>query len=174
MQDNALDKFLDFSVSSESTEAPSECLFNLQNALEMTIYNARTYLQTHTFDMAEQGDESMAATVKFAVARLEWLLDEARQEISGLFTKEEFNMLLNCFQGEFLTPDDCQRMASSLCDELGIELDRYRESGLAELIDKLLALTVPQRAALADALEVAWHSGRPFDDAMTDMGIELR
>lgn len=174
MQINTLEKFLDWPETTDMSEAPSDCLFNLQNALERTMCNAQTYLHTHTFERLERNEEAMGATVKFAVARLEWLLDVARQEISGMFNKEEFNLLLNCYQGEFLSPQECARMASTLCNDLGIELDCYRQSGIADFIDKLRTLTVLQRAALADALEVAWHSGRPVDEALGDMGIELR
>lgn len=174
MQSNSLENFLDWPEAVADVEAPSPCLSSMQEALETTLPHAQTYLQAHTFADLERNEEAMAATVKLAVVRLEWLLDDARQGISGMFSQEEFTLLLNCFQGKFLTPDDCQRLASSVCDDLGIELDSYRESGIAEFVDKLRTLTAPQRAALADALEVAWHSGRPVAEALADLGIELR
>lgn len=65
-------------------------------------------------------------------------------------------------------------MASTLCEDLGIEIERYRESSIADLVDKLRALTVPQCMALADALEAGWHAGLPVNQVLADMGIELR
>lgn len=173
MQSNTLEKFLDWPAPTVMSAAPSHCLLNLQDALHRTMHDAQTYLHTHTFERLERNEEAMAATAKFAIARLEWLLDDARQQISGMFSEGEFYVLLSCFQGEFLTPHECQRMAASLCDEFGVELDDYHGSGIAGLVDKLRALTVSQRVALADALEVAWHSER-VTEVLPEMGIELQ
>lgn len=174
MQNDTLEKFLDWPVPSELSDGPSECLFNLQEAVERATHHAQTYLFAHSFDQLERTEEAMGATVKLAVARLEWLLDDARQQISGMFSQDEILLLLNCYQGEFLTPDECQRMASTLCHGLGIELEHYRESCISDLVDKLRTLTIPQRMALADALEVSWHSGQPVKQTLADMAIELR
>lgn len=174
MQNTTLEKFLDWPETPEFPDAPSDCLLRLQEAVERTTHHAQTYLLAHTFAELETSDVAMGATVKLAVARLEFLLDDARQQISGMFSQDEIDLLLNCYQGEFLTPDDCQRMASTLCEDLGIELERYRESSIADLVDKLRVLTVPQRMALADALEAGWHAGRPVNSVLADMGMELR
>ena len=174
MQNTTLEKFLDWPEAPDLPDAPSNCLFSLQEAVERTTHHAQTYLLAHSFDKLESSDVAMGATVKLAVARLEVLLDDARQQISGMFSEDEIDLLLNCYQGEFLTPDACQRMASALCEDLGIELERYRESSIADLVDKLRTLTVPQRTALADALEAGWHSGQPVKSVLADMGIELR
>lgn len=174
MQNTTLEKFLDWSETPELPDAPSDCLLSLQEAVERTTHYAQTYLLAHSFAELEPSEVAMGATVQLAVARLEFLLDDARQQISGKFSQDDIDLLLNCYQGEFLTPDTCQHMASTLCEDLGIEIERYRESSIADLVDKLRALTVPQCMALADALEAGWHAGLPVNQVLADMGIELR
>lgn len=137
-------------------------------------FHFRPYLETRAFPRMKSSDESAAATVQIAVARLDALLDQGRQQISELFTEDEFIMLLNCHQGQFLTPYECRRMASTLCDELGIEIDEYHVSPLRDFIDRLRGLTPLQSMALADALEVAWHTGPPAFERLAEMDLRFR
>jgi hypothetical protein len=94
-----------------------------------------------------------------------------------MFTEREFMLLLNCFQGDIFCPDQISRMACELCDDLGVDVDSYKTSGIAALIGKIQDLSAAQRVALADALEQAWHSGamrnRTPREILGELGIEL-
>lgn len=68
--------------------------------------------------------------------------------------------------------------ASGLCDDLGIEIDDYRASAIAPLIEKLQDLNAVQRMTLADALEQTWHRGMKVEqkqprDFLASIGIAL-
>ncbi len=112
-----------------------------------------------------------------ASARLEWILAEGRAEIGGKFSEEQIRDLLDCFQGEIFSPEQFDRIASSLCDDRGIELDEYEVNPLAPFIDELRALSSVQRIALADALEQTWHrgfpSGKTIAEFLSELGIAL-
>ena len=84
MQNTTLEKFLDWPKTPELPDAPSDCLLSLQEAVERTTHHAQTYLLAHSFAELETSDVAMGATVKLAVARLEYLLDDARQQIGLL------------------------------------------------------------------------------------------
>jgi hypothetical protein len=120
---------------------------------------ALPYFKARLVGSPDAKQAAMLGTLKHAVTRLEWILNEAREEIAELFTNEEFILMLNCFQGEFMDPRAFQRLPSTVCDDLGIEINEYEVSPLADFIERMRNLNTSQRAALADALEVAWHSG---------------
>jgi len=133
------------------------------------------YLQTHA-------DNSMGLSrdqaAYMAAARLNWLLVSTRTTVSGIFTSEDFSMLLNCFQGEMFFPHHIDTIAEALCDDQGIERDEVDGSHIAPLVQKLLALTPSQRLALADVLEQTWYVGlkqQPVVPAafLKSLGIEL-
>lgn len=112
-----------------------------------------------------------------ASARLEYVLEDARRELAGLFSEADIELLLNCYQGEVFFPDQFRSLASDLLDDLGFELEAYHEQPVAPLIDKLRALTPVQRVALADALEQTWYRGLPCGtrvrEFLANLGIEL-
>jgi hypothetical protein len=135
---------------------------------------ALPYFKARLVGSPDAKQAAMLGTLKHAVGRLEWILNGAREEISGLFTKEEFILMLNCFQGEVMNPRICQRLASTVCDDLGIEIDEYEVSPLADFIDRLRNLNTSQRAALADALEITWHSGSEGFKLLEDMNLTFK
>lgn len=94
-----------------------------------------------------------------AAARMGWLLEQTRPSLSGLFSEGDAVALMDCYQGDMFFPDQFDRIASDLCDHLGVELDGYATSSIGPLVDKLQGLSAVQRVALADALEQAWHRG---------------
>lgn len=132
------------------------------------------YLQAHA-------DNSMGLSrdqaAYMAAARLNWLLVSTRATVSGIFTSEDFSMLLNCFQGEMFFPHQIDTIAEALCDDQGIEVDEVDGSHIAPLVQKLLALAPAQRLALADVLEQTWYAGLKQQVApaafLKSMGIEL-
>lgn len=94
-----------------------------------------------------------------AASRLDWLLQESRTKLSNIFNESDIYTLLDCYQGNMFSPCQINRIASDLCDHLGIELEEYEVSNIAPLIEKLLNLSILQRVALADALELTWYRG---------------
>ncbi len=117
------------------------------------------------------------ATASMAVARLDWLLQCTRPKLSGLLSRSDVEALMNCFQGDLFSPAQTMSMTGELCSDLGIEALDWRQSSVAPLASKLLALDAILSMTLADALEQAWHRGiseRKTPDAVfAELGIEL-
>lgn len=143
-------------------------------AMSYSSDNMHQYLDQHV-NAALAMDSGRAALM--ATGRLGWLLQRIRPSLSALFTEAEFALLLNCFRGDLFFPAQLHCIASDLCDDLGIELDRDRTSDIAALVDKVKALTDAQRLTLADVLEQAWHRGvqcnRAPKEVLRELGIEL-
>lgn len=135
---------------------------------------ATSYLNGHTI-----GNKGLAAdgAAYMGVARLGWLLETSRSSLDGKFTEADIVLCLNCFQGDLLSPDHIGALASTLCHDLGIELDDYGTTQVAPLIDNLRALSRVQKVAFADALEQMWHRGFPagkdISEFYADLGIVL-
>ncbi|MDN2702041.1 hypothetical protein O0881_08550 [Janthinobacterium sp. SUN100] len=146
--------------------------FGRQQSWNASTKNMASYLCEHANNGAGLNSEEVAL---FATGRLDWLLRKTRPTLSGLFSERDIIVLLNCFQGDLLPPDQVSRFASNLCHELGIELDEYESSGVGPLINKLLELTSVQQVALADVLEQLWHRGMSGDmgEFLASMDIDL-
>ena len=138
-----------------STDFEDSFLWSPQAIASSACFSS-SYIQQHT---VESGELTPDAVTLLAVARLEWLLQATRRELSGLFTEDEVCALMDCFQADFFFPDMFNCLGSYLCNHLGIELDELETSRVARLVSKLRELTPSQRATLADALEQAWHRG---------------
>ena len=113
-----------------------------------------------------------------AVGRLEWLLRETRHSLSGRLSEQEVGTLLDCFQGQIYSPGEFGCITSDLCDHLGVELQDYRTSSIAKLVETLLDLTAVQRLTLVDALEQTWHRGMDQEglspkEFLATLGIDL-
>ena len=157
----------------EKFPAISECLpFQVQQAWDSSASYMARYIQKRADNSAGLNSEAVAL---FATGRLDWLLEKTRPTLSGLFSEQDIIVLMNCFQGDMLPPNQVGRIASNLCHELGIEVDEYESSNVAPLINKLLALTSVQQVALADALEQLWHRGMSGDmgEFLASMDINL-
>ena len=145
-----------------------------QQALAFSVDLNLAYLQDH---LEQSEGLTAAAAASLAVARLQWILQSTRRELSGLFDEEEIETLVNCYKGEVFFPDQFSSLASDLCDHLGIDLDDAEESEGAKLVKKLRGLTPSQRATLADALEQAWHNGMRYGHSpevvFASLGIAL-
>ena len=143
-------------------------------AMSYSCNNMHQYLDQHVNE-ALALDSDKAALM--AAGRLGWLLQRIRPSLSALFTEAELELLLNCFRGGLFFPAQLHCIASDLCDDLGVELSRYKASDIAALVDKVKALTDAQRLTLADALEQAWHRGvqcnRAPKEVLRELGIEL-
>lgn len=138
---------------------------NLHQALTFSLEWADAYKTTHCF---ERVGMSFDATATLAMARLEWVLRKGREELSGVIDENDFGVLCNTFQAEMAIPDDFRSMASALADDLGIDGDKYEQSSLAPLLDKLIGLSAIQQVALRDLVEQFWHGGRQEFDSVGD------
>lgn len=132
------------------------------------------YLDERNWD---DEDVDARVVVSLAVARLSWLLQRGREQLSGRFDEDDLQVLMNCFQNEIFSPENIRRIPTSVCDEYGIDLDRYQKSRLGPLVDKILDLDRLGLIALADALEQAWRGvgeKKVFGaQAFEALGIEL-
>ena len=145
-----------FSDTAEAEHLP----FGSEQGWTSSEYYMASYLREHADNGAGLNSEEVAL---FATGRLEWLLRESRASLSGLFSKQDVIVLLNCFQGDLFAPDQLSKIPTNVCDDLGIELDEYESSSIGPLINTLLELTSIQQVALADALEQLWHRGMTGD-----------
>ena len=121
---------------------------------------------------------SSEVSALMAAGRLEWLLRETRPSLSGRLSEQEVGTLLDCYQGQIYSPEEFGCITSDLCDHLGIELQDYRTSSIAKLVETLLDLTAVQRLTLADALEQTWHRGMKKENMspkefLATLGIDL-
>lgn len=146
--------------------------FGRQQSWNASTRNMESYLCEHADNGAGLNSEEVAL---FATGRLDWLLRKTRPTLSGLFSEQDIIVLLNCFQGDLLPPNQVTRLASNVCHELGIEVDEYESTDIAPLINKLLELTSAQQVALADVLEQFFHHGLSGDmrEFLSSMDIAL-
>lgn len=117
-------------------------------------------------------------TAQMAAGRLDWVLKKTRPSLSGLFSEADVVALLDCNQSDIFSSSNLDRIASDLCDHLGIEIDAYETSDVSTLVETLLDLSPIQRLTLADALEQTWHHGMNQEgksprESFEALGIEL-
>lgn len=166
------------SATSNTSEVPSIANGGMPSISERAINYSADYIceyEDQHVNEALSMDEYAIALL--GVARLQLILEQVRLSLSGMFTEYEFMLLINCFQGDIFCPDQICRIASELCDDLGVDIDSYKTSGIAALVGKIQDLSVAQRVALADALEQTWHRGLTCNqtpqDFLSELGIEL-
>jgi hypothetical protein len=151
-------------------------LFQLKESLRQRSVYWQCYLGAHHFESLGAGEDVKRSQTQHALARLEWMLDEAREQISGLFSRDEFALLAHHVQGDFNATRSGYDYAEGLCTELRIDFEHLEESEHASLLKRLLALTASQSSALSDAIEVGWHSGPfgQFFDTVEELGISFK
>ena len=102
------------------------------------------------------------------------LLNQYRQELSGLFSRDDLLILLNgMFQSRY-APDELHRLATDICDDLGVEIDQAEQSSLWPLLERLFSLTKGQSVALCDALQLALVAKEGPVECWKALGIELK
>lgn len=133
-----------------------------------------SYVDEHRLEARQVPEFAVA---KLATARLHWLLQRSRCQVSGIFTLTDISHLLNCYQGELFFPEQFDSLATDLCSDLGIELECASQSVVGELVQKLLLLTPTQRLVVGDLLEQAWHRGlrsaEGLEAFIRGLGVEL-
>jgi hypothetical protein len=169
-----VEDFLNWPKHDEESEYWSTDLIGLQFAARNANPDVEQYLRIRAYRDSGVGKVQISTTLKHGIARLEWVLREGRQQISDLFTEDEFTSMLNWYLSGFITYHSCMEMAPAMCTHLGIECDEYEKSEHASFIDRLLSLTPCQRAALADALELAWKPSLNVFEWLEDMGLTFR
>lgn len=105
---------------------------------------------------------------------LQDLLKQCRMELSGVFSRDDLFIMLNgVFQSRY-APDELHRLATDICDDLGVEIDEAEQSSLWPLLERLFSLTKAQSVALCDALQLALVAEEGPLECWKALGIELR
>lgn len=105
---------------------------------------------------------------------LQNLLKQYRQELSGVFSRDDLFILLNCvFQSRY-APNDLHRLATDICHDQAVEIDEAKQSSLWPLLERLFSLTKGQSFALIDALQSALVAEEGPTECWKALGIDLR
>jgi len=105
---------------------------------------------------------------------LQDLLKQCRLELSGVFSRDDLLILLNgVFQSRY-APNELHRLATAICDDLGVEIDVAEQSSLWPLLERLFSLTKGQSLALCDALQRALTAEEGPAQCWKALGIELK
>lgn len=105
---------------------------------------------------------------------LQDLLKQCRMELSGVFSREDLFILLNSMFQNRYAPNELHRLATAICDDLGVEIDESEQSSLWPLLERLFSLTKGQSVALCDALQRALTAEEEPAQCWKALGIELR
>jgi hypothetical protein len=136
--------------------------------------NASEYLDTR---VAAECAENLQHAGYIAIGRLDWLLKQARHELSGQLTKRNYFTLLDIFQNEIFSVWDIKAMESVLCEAWGLDLSySYDLNDLPPIVRKLTLLSPAAKLALADALELAWQGmrqGVDLSEVLRKLNIEF-
>lgn len=105
---------------------------------------------------------------------LQELLKQCRMELSGVFSRDDLFILLNgMFQSRY-APDELHRLATDICDALGVEIDQAEQSSLWPVLERLFSLTGGQSVALCDALQRALTAEEGPAQCWKTLGVELK
>ena len=114
-----------------------------------------------------------SATATVPTEALFNLLNQYRQELSGLFSRDDLFILLNgVFQSRY-EPDELHRLATDICHDLGVDIGEAEQSILWPLLERLFSLTKGQSVALIDALQSALVADEGPTECWKALGIEL-
>ncbi|AMP74827.1 hypothetical protein [Ralstonia solanacearum] len=157
------------------TKIAGQLPFYSQQALLFSGSYVGNYMSQHVLDKNGLNAESAGM---LAASRLQWLLVETRARLSGLFDQNDIVTLLNCFQAEIFSPDMLNRIATTVCEDSGIDVDEWAASPLVNLLETLCGLSPLERVTLADALEQTWYrageDGKTHLEVLAELGIEVR
>ncbi len=71
-------------------------------------------------------------------------------------------------------PNELHRLATDICNDLGVEIDEAEQSSLWPLLERLFSLTKGQSVALIDALQLALVAEVGPTECWKALGIELK
>ncbi len=115
-----------------------------------------------------------SATATVSTEALFNLLSQYRQELSGLFSRDDLLILLNGLFQSRHEPNELHRLATDICDDMGVEIDEAEQSSLWPLLERLFSLTKGQSVALIDALQRALVAEEGPSECWRALGIELK
>lgn len=115
-----------------------------------------------------------SATATVPTEALFNLLNQHRQELSGHFSRDDLFILLNGVFRSRYEPNELHRLATDICDDLGVEIDEAEQSSLWPLLERLFSLTKGQSVALCDALQLALVAEEGPAECWKALGIELK
>lgn len=113
------------------------CDVYARQAIELSADWIEAYESEHTIHTPDDRN-------RIAESRLQFILMEARAELSGYFTAANLFDLLNCFTGQVLDPAAIEEIADAVLDDCPEQI---------LLAQKLEDLSRLQKVALADLLE---------------------
>ena len=105
---------------------------------------------------------------------LQDLLVKCRLELSGVFSRDDLFILLNGMFQRCHAPNELHRLATDICDDLGVEIDEAEQSSLWPLLERIFSLTRGQSVALCDALQLALTAEEGPVQCWKTLGIEVR
>lgn len=163
------------SIAKYLSKMTDDLSFEAEQGWTFSSYYIARYLDEHTYNDTGLDIERSAL---MATGRLDWLLEESRPTLSGVFSEKDIFTMMNCFQGDVFYPDRIANMAIDIYDDLGIDPEDYESSSFAPLINKILSLTRLQQLALADALERIWYQPSEINakqpvEVLELLGIQL-
>jgi hypothetical protein len=145
------------SYSQDHTEQV-ELDFMFQEFLDAWSPYSQTYVDAHQ----DPSTGLMPETVKTcATGMLQWILEGRWSEMSGIFTEQDFLVLLDCFQGDLAFPYFHSSLASQLCEHLGGKARDANNASLERLLAQLQELDFMHQFALRVLLEQLWRTGLP-------------
>lgn len=160
-------------VSESQTDDQNAYCMHGQN-IQLSQFYAARYVDEHKLPVDELTTEQ---SMGLATARVQWLLEHTRPQLSGKFTKEDITTLMDCYHRYFFFPDQCNLIAAQLRVSQGIDVHGGNTSRPGKLEIKLNKLNSIQRLTLSDALEQAWHRGRSIGKSASEflptLGIRL-
>lgn len=148
-------------------------LFSLFECLEVSQELSDSYWIQHTLPLMGSGRLQTDALSQLAVARLEWLLQQGRKELSGQFTLEEMSILMTSYMDQFVAPVDSDELADIVAGNLGVG-DLQTSQNSVDLVERLRALSALQRTALFDALELMYFTREAPLIVLRQLRIQLR
>ncbi len=103
--------------------------------------------------------------VESAAERYFALLQHARQSMAEMFTEAEFVIMLNTTCSPLWEWNPWVTVASMVADDNGMESwdELAKGSDLRSLMERLVALSPLQNAALVDVCEQVWRNGSDMD-----------
>ncbi|WP_103018736.1 hypothetical protein [Alicycliphilus denitrificans] len=102
------------------------------------------------------------------------LLTHYRQELSGVFSRDELFILLNGLLHTHYEPNELHFLATDIFHDFGADIAEAEESGLWDFLTQLQALTLGQSVALVDALQLALVADEGPTECWKALGIELK
>lgn len=101
------------------------------------------------------------------------LLAQYRQELSGVFSRDELLILLNGVLHTHYEPNALHILALDIFHDFGANIAEAEDSGLWDFLTRLQALTLGQSVALVDALEHAPMAHEGPIEYVQSLGIDL-